>query len=64
MLDPRVILGQNPRKQALKAPRYFLWAGERDHAPYHAQNCKLWQMFASKFRKRSLKDTKILVHNS
>ena len=37
MLDPRVILGQKPRKQALKAPIYFFWAGERDHAPYHAQ---------------------------
>lgn len=24
MLDPRVILGQKPRKQALKEPRYFL----------------------------------------
>ena len=64
MLDPRVILGQKPRKQALNSPRYFLWAGERDHAPYYAQNRKLWQMIASKFRKRSLRDTKNLVHNS
>lgn len=49
MLDPRVILGQKPRKQALNSPRYFLWAGERDHAPYHAQTASCGKCLPANF---------------